>query len=84
MTEMTLQKAAALQKRCEAHEDFISNCDYLIRNTVKGSFPCFERWLHAALDDGVVTHKELVALFTDLRDITTTKLADLDKQLEAL
>jgi hypothetical protein len=32
----------------------------------------------------VVTHKELVALFTDLRDITTTKLADLDKQLEAL
>lgn len=84
MTPETLEQASLLQLRAEAHEDFISNCDYFIRNLEPTSIPVVDRWLEMAIREQVLTVDELKSLFTDLRDIVTTRLGDIDKALEAL
>ena len=79
-----LDQANAIQEKIEAHEDFISNCDYFIRNVGPMDVPVVDRWLDRAVREGVIGHGELKTLFTDMRDVVTTRLADLDKQMEAL
>lgn len=84
MTNETLEKATVLQTRAEAHEDFISNCDYFIRNLEPTMVPVVDRWLERAIIDEVLLVAELKTVFTDLRDVVTSRLSDIDKALEAL
>lgn len=84
MTPETFHRAQVLSEKVEAHEDFISNCDYFVRNLQPTSIPVVDRWLEAAIRDGVLESEELKLLFTDLRDVVTTRLADLDRELQSL
>ena len=84
MKKENLEKATNLAERIADHEDFISNCDFFIRNVGPMDVPVVDRWLDRAVREGVIGADELKTLFTDMRDVVTTRLADLDKELEAL
>lgn len=84
MKKVNLAEAKIVHEAIEAHEDFISQCDHVIRNKGKNDSVYVDRWLVRAMEQGIVTHNDFVSLITDLRDIATTKLQDLDKRLEAL
>lgn len=84
MKKENLKLATDISEAIEHHEDFISHCDFFIRNTTRTEIPALDRWLKDAVEASVVNYKDLIHLVTDLRDIATTKLAELDKKLEAL
>lgn len=84
MKKEHLQEAIDIQEQAEAHEDFISNCDYFIRNIGPMQVPVVDRWLDRAVREKVIGPEELRQLFLGLRDVVTTRLQDLDKRLEAL
>lgn len=84
MKKENLKQAALIHASIENCEDFISQCDYAIRNTSDSSIPSIDRFLTLAVNEGIVSAKDIKHLVTDLRDIVTTRLADLDKKLEHL
>lgn len=82
MKRENLPKIEALTESIADHEDFISQCDYFIRNVGPDGIPVIDRWVEAALRAGVLNHKHLHKIFLDMRDLATIELAALDKQLE--
>ncbi len=84
MKKENLEKAKIIHEAIEHHEDFISNCDYALRNKEKNDGLYVDHFFINAQREGVLKHDDLLKLILDLRDIATTRLGDLDKQLEAL
>lgn len=84
MKKENAEQATILIESIDDHEDFISQCDYVLRNKGKNDAVYVDQWFTRGMASGAITHEDFLKLVLDLRDIATVRMADLDKKLEAM